>query len=85
MLLTEARPTWTGTRWADLPSGASLKRLRVLFSLPEAGRPTKRTSVRRSRSMVPSTLRSGRAPWGRGPSRATSTVTVPFWTAGSMR
>ena len=31
---------------------------------------------------MPSTLRSGRAPRGSGPSSATSTVTVPFCAAG---
>jgi len=35
--------------------------------------------------MVPSTVRSGRAPLGRSPSSETSTVTVPFRTAGSIR
>src|SRR5690242_7329769 len=37
---TDARPTFTGTRTAPLPSESSLKRLRVLFSCPNAGRPT---------------------------------------------
>ena len=34
---------------------------------------------------MPSTLRSGRAPRGSSPVIATSTVTVPFCTAGSIR
>ena len=67
MLFTEARPTFTGTRTAVLPSAPSLNRLIVLFSFPNAGRPTNSTSVIRSRSIVPSTLRSGRAPSGSAP------------------
>src|SRR2546426_127290 len=35
--------------------------------------------------MVPSTLKSGRAPGGNGPSRLTSTATVPFTGAAAMR
>ena len=34
---------------------------------------------------MPSTLRSGRAPRGSSPDSSTSTVTVPFCAAGSMR
>ena len=52
---------------------------------PCAAGPPERTSVRRSISIVPSTVRSGRAPRGSGPSSATSTVTVPFCAAGSTR
>ena len=37
------------------------------------------TSASRSSSIVPSMLRSGRAPCGSSPSKATSTVTVPCW------
>ena len=38
-----------------------------------------------SNSIVPSTLKSGTAPFGNSPSREASTVRVPFWTEGSMR
>src|SRR5215469_4841454 len=85
MLFTEALPTFTGILTAVLPSELSLNSEIVLFSLPKAGRPTLSTFVIRSRSIVPSTLRSGRAPSGRLPSSSTSTVTVPFTTAGSIR
>ena len=57
----------------------------ALFSWPKAGRPTYKTFSSRSSSTVPSTLRSGRAPRGSSPDSSTSTVTVPFWAAGSMR
>ena len=45
----------------------------------------KSTSFSRSSSIVPSTLRSGTAPFGRSPVSVTSTVRVPFCTDGSMR
>ncbi len=45
----------------------------------------KSTFCRRSSSIVPSMERSGRAPAGRSPVSATSTVTVPSVTDGSMR
>ena len=54
----------------------------MLCSWPKAGRPTNKTLSRRSSSIVPSTLRSGRAPRGSSPSSATSTVTVPFTADG---
>src|SRR6266850_12824 len=81
---TELRPTFTCARVAK-PPGCSLNRFIELSSWPNAGRPTKVTSLRRSSSIVPSTDRSGRAPFGNAPSSATSTVTVPFCTDGSTR
>ena len=85
MVFTELRPSCTCARAASPVVGSSLNRPTVLCSWPNAGRPTYRTLSRRSSSIVPSTLRSGRAPRGSSPSSATSTVTVPFCAAGSMR
>src|SRR2546428_3371813 len=84
-VFTDERPSFTCTRTAPCPSSARRNRPTTLCSCPNAGRPTYRTSSSRSSSIVPSTLRSGRAPFGRAPASATSTVTVPFSTAGSMR
>ena len=85
MVSTEARPRLTRIRDACAPSASTLNRLTTLSSCPNTGRPTNSTSSIRSSSIVPSTVRSGRAPRGNSPSSATSTVTVPFSTAGSMR
>src|ERR1700730_9498072 len=85
IVVTELRPNFTLTREASEPSSEILKRLIVLSCWPCTGRPTYRTSLRFSSSMVPSTLRSARAPGGSGSSNTASTVTVPFWTEGSMR
>src|SRR6185369_7696697 len=82
--LTELRPSFTCARVA-VPSACTTNIPIVLFSCPNAGRPTNRTFASRCRSIVPSTLRSGRAPSGSSPSSDTSTVTVPFCTAGSIR
>src|SRR3989454_11244717 len=82
---TETRPSFTLTRVASLPSGVNLKIPMVLSACPCTGRPTYITSLRFSMVMVPSTLKSGRAPGGRGPSRLMSTATVPFTGAAAMR
>ena len=84
-VFTDVRPSCTWTRTAAAPSSTTLNKPTVLFASPCTGRPTYSTSASRSISTVPSTLRSGRAPCGSGPSSATSTVTVPFTTAGSIR
>src|SRR5258706_5389242 len=82
-VLTEERPSFTCTRTAFAPWSARRNRPTTLCSCPKAGRPTYRTSSSRSSSTVPSTLESVRAPLGSAPTIATSTVTVPFSTAGS--
>ena len=61
MVLTDARPRPTRVRDACVPSVSILNRLTTLSSWPKTGRPTKSTSSIRSSSMVPSTVRSGRA------------------------
>src|SRR6266540_4997196 len=83
--LTELLPSRTFTRSASSLPGWRRKSVIVPCSDPKAGRPTYTTSESRSSSIVPSTERSGRAPLGSGPSRATSTVTVPPETDGSIR
>src|SRR5471030_3101647 len=85
MVLTELRPSFTWMRSAFTPSAPILKSPTTLWSWPNAGRPMKSTSFNRSSSMVPSTLKSGTAPFGSAPVSVTSTVRVPFWTDGSMR
>jgi len=82
---THLRGTFTCARAAPLPWRSSTNMEMVLFSCPKAGRPTYNTLSSFSRSMVPSTLKSGRAPLGNSPVSDTSTVTVPFCTAGSTR
>ena len=74
-----------GTRVAIEDSGSNLNSVALESGCPKAGRPTKTASAIRSICTVPSTDRSGRAPGGNSPSSITSTCTVPFWTAGSMR
>ena len=61
-MFAELRPSDTCTRDAVLPSESSLNSCTDAFSWPEAGRPTTSASGSRSRSIVPSTLRSGTAP-----------------------
>src|SRR6185369_13955076 len=85
IVLTEERPSWTGTRMAALPPSTILKTSTLVSCWPNVGRLTNRMLLRRSISMVPSTVRPGRAPAGSGPSRATSMVTVPSCDDGAMR
>jgi len=59
-----------------LPSGLR-RNIPQLLCLPNEGRPTYKTLSSRSSSIVPSTLRSGRALAGSGPVRDASTVKYP--------
>src|SRR6266581_1333843 len=85
IVFTELRPNLTLTRTASDPSSIILKIPIVLSACPCTGLPTYSTSFRFSSVIVPSTLKSGLAPKGRGSSIVTSTVTVPFTTDGSIR
>jgi len=85
IVFTELRPNFTLTRTASDPSPIILKIPIVPAPCPCAGLPTYRTSLRFSIVIVPSTLKSGLTPGGRGSSIVTSTVTVPFITEGSTR
>src|SRR5690606_4574269 len=82
---TELAPSWTTTRSAYWPSGVRRKMLTRELAWPNAGRPMNVTSSSRSMTTLPSTLRSGRAEPGSSGGSATSIVTVPLRTAGSIR
>ena len=85
IVLTELRPSATCTSVASCPSALSLNSPTVCWPCPNAGRPTYKTLSRRSNSIVPSTLRSGRAEAGNSPVSVTSTTNVPSRAAGSIR
>ena len=68
-----------------LPVGIEFEQADGAVFLSESGTSDIKNVVEFSRSMVPSTLKSGRAPLGSSPVICTSTVTVPFCTAGSTR
>src|SRR5256885_16195789 len=63
-VFTDARPSFTVTRVASLPSSLTLNRPTLLSAEPYAGLPTYFVFGIRSISMVPSTLMSERAPLG---------------------
>src|SRR5579863_680244 len=85
IVVTDARPNVTGTRDAVLLLGSSLNTPTVRLFCANAGLPTYNTFSSRSTSIVPSTLRSARAPAGSVPGSDTSTSTVPFCAAGAIR
>src|SRR5438067_8004696 len=84
-VLTELRPSRTFTRCASSPPLISLNSSVWPPGCAPAGRPTKRTFCSFSISMVPSTVRSGRAPRGSSVGRETSTSTEPWFAEGEIR
>src|SRR5436309_3133901 len=84
-VLTELRPSRTFTRCASSPPLISLNSSVWPPGCAPAGRPTKRTFCSFSISMVPSTVRSGRAPRGSSAGRDTSTSTDPWFAEGEIR
>src|SRR5580700_11132424 len=79
---TEVAPNCTTTRFAEWPSGSSLKSVTLLFDGANTGLPTYTTFVSPPTVIVPSTGSCRLMPGGRPPSITTSTVIVPFGTPG---
>ena len=85
MVFTEAAPSFTLTWVAPLPSGSHLKQTYRGIGLPEH-RPANVDHIRQTfqfHRAVDAQFRTGAG--GSGPSSFKSTITVPFWAAGSIR